>query len=69
MLTGDKQPFVTNTELKLTVDKLRSDVKLWLIAAVVANQGLAHIELPAPAGFVGAAVVVAAVIIKTAVLR
>lgn len=44
----DDQPqIVTNKELQLELKALRSDVKIWILAAVAANQFLANVQLPA----------------------
>lgn len=43
----DKPQVVTNKELQLELKALRSDVKIWILAAVAANQFLANVELPA----------------------
>ena len=38
---------VTNEELQLELKALRSDVKVWILAAVAMNQFLANVQLPA----------------------
>lgn len=38
---------VTNEELRLELKALRSDVKVWILAAVAMNQFLANVQLPA----------------------
>ena len=48
-------PWVSNQQLQLEIKALRSDVKLWIIGAVVLNQFLAGVALPS--AVTGAAVV------------
>ena len=38
--------WVSNSQLQLEIKALRSDVKLWIIGAVVLNQFLAGVALP-----------------------
>lgn len=38
--------WVSNKDLALEIKALRSDVKLWILAAVALNQFLATVELP-----------------------
>lgn len=38
--------YVTNNELALELRALRSDVKVWILAAVALNQFLAAVDLP-----------------------
>lgn len=40
------QTHVTNEELQLELKALRSDVKVWILAAVAMNQFLANVHLP-----------------------
>lgn len=47
MTDEDNKPrWVSNQELQLEIKALRSDVKLWILAAVALNQFLASVELP-----------------------
>jgi len=55
--------------LALELKAMRSEFRLWLMGAVVANQALAHIELPTSVGFVGGAAVVGGILFKTFILR
>ncbi len=43
----DDKQHVTNEELQLELKALRSDVKVWILAAVAMNQFLANVQLPA----------------------
>ena len=38
--------WVSNQQLQLEIKALRSDVKLWILAAVALNQFLASVEIP-----------------------
>ena len=38
--------YVRNSELQLEIKALRSDVKLWILAAVAANQILDNVNIP-----------------------
>ena len=42
---------VTNKELQLELKALRSDVRIWILAAVAMNQFLANVQLPAAVSF------------------
>lgn len=42
----DKTEFVTNSQLKLEIQALRSDVRLWILGAVALNQFLASVDIP-----------------------
>ena len=52
--------WVSNQQLQLEIKALRSDVKLWILAAVALNQFLAAVSIPSEV--TGAAVL--AVIVK-----
>ncbi len=46
---GDKKEthrWVSNSDLQLELKALRSDVKVWILAAVALNQFLASVDLP-----------------------
>ena len=43
---GSDHKYITNNELALELRALRSDVKVWIIAAVALNQFLAAVEIP-----------------------
>lgn len=58
-----KRSYVTNNELQLEIKALRSDVKLWILAAVALNQFLATVDLPS--AVTGAAVL--GVVIKSVI--
>ena len=42
----DPHKWVSNRDLELELKALRSDVKVWLLAAVALNQFLASVDLP-----------------------
>ena len=46
MAEPQKTEFVTNSQLKLEIQALRSDVKLWVLGAVALNQFLSGVDLP-----------------------
>ena len=50
MNPDDKKPeeklWISNKDLQLELKALRSDVKVWILAAVALNQFLAAVEIP-----------------------
>jgi len=46
MADNNEPKWISNKELQLEIKALRSDVKLWILAAVALNQFLASIEIP-----------------------
>lgn len=45
-MSDDRPSWVSNQQLQLEIKALRSDVKLWILAAVALNQFLASVEIP-----------------------
>lgn len=60
---------VSNGDLQLELRNVRSEVRLWIVIAIVANQTFAHVELPAAVGFTGAIGVIAWAALKSFALR
>ena len=51
----EPRKWVSNSDLQLELKALRSDVKVWILAAVALNQFLASVEIPT--AVTGAAVI------------
>lgn len=64
-----KYEFISNQHLQLELKAMRSEFRLWLVAAVVANSTLSHIVLPPIVGFSTAIVALGVVAAKVLVLR
>lgn len=60
---------VSNGDLQLELRNIRSEVRLWILIAIVANQTLAHVALPAAVGFTGAAGIAVWAALKAFALR
>lgn len=54
---------VTNQQLQLELKALRSDVKIWILAAVALNQFLANVQLPSA---VSASAIAVAILVPAA---
>jgi len=50
-----KREYVSNQALQLELKAMRSEFRLWLVGAVVANSALSHVVLPPVVGFTTAA--------------
>jgi hypothetical protein len=48
---------------------MRSEFRLWLVGAVVANTALSHVVLPPVVGYTGAVALAGALILKGLLLR
>lgn len=46
MSDSERTSWVSNQQLQLEIKALRSDVKLWILAAVALNQFLANVDIP-----------------------
>jgi hypothetical protein len=68
-MDGKEEEGVNNAQLQLELKALRSEIRYWIIAAVVASQTLSHIELPPTAGYIGGALVVGFALLKSVLVR
>lgn len=64
-----KREYISNQTLQLELKAMRSEFRLWLVAAVVANSALSHVVLPPVVGFSTAILALGAVALKALVLR
>ena len=64
-----ERKYVSNAMLALELKALRSETRLWLMAAVVANTALSHIVLPPIVGYASAGAFLVAVAVKGLMFR
>ena len=69
MKQDDAPKFVSGRELHLELKTMRSEFRLWLVGAVVANTTLMHITVPPVVGFTTAGIALIAVVAKTLIFR
>ena len=60
---------VDNKTLQLELKAMRSEFRLWIVAAVVANTTIAHIVLPPAVGFASGGLLLAGVVVKLVLLK